>query len=62
MELKKYKFKIRDSHVDDMWKFADKNEVIIHWVKGKNINKWTFEGYMTAETYLLFRLSVPMDN
>lgn len=70
--MNKYIFMLQDQYVESMWNFARHNNVFFHYVKtSKNTRsalisscftfEYTFEGIMSDDTYLAFRLAIPVE-
>jgi hypothetical protein len=61
--MKKYRFNLKPGDVEAMWEFAKHNQVNFHYcLKTEGITSiayYTYEGFMDAETYLTFRITVP---
>jgi hypothetical protein len=53
---------VESPYVDSLWNFGKSKHVNFHFIrKVPNTNKSLFEAYMTSETYMLFKLTVPSD-
>ena len=64
MNLKRYEFSLSALEAELMWDFAQLHEVNFHFTKisgnvVQNTRRYTYEGFMTEETYIMFRLAIP---
>jgi hypothetical protein len=70
MDIKKYRFMLFSRDAELMWGFAKNNQVAYHFVRklsndcadpvvAAETALYVYEGYMTDETYLAFKISVP---
>jgi len=72
--MKNYQFSLSTLEAEEMWDFARTNEVNFHYVRQTVLSpsedpltaainqRYIYEGYMSEETYLMFRLIVPARN
>ena len=70
MDIQKYRFMLHSRDAESMWSFSKNNQVAYHFVRkitndcadpivAAETTLYVYEGYMTRETYLAFKIAVP---
>ena len=64
MNLKRYEFSLTALEAEQLWDFAEIHQVNFHFTHitgnvANNTRRYTYEGFMNEETYLMFRLAIP---